>query len=109
MSSSGIATTFSMSAMVRRLRRSSGSRGHDLGDAIGRRRVAAAADADDAVDHHHADAGQVAGGDRGEQVLAGAVLGAVEEDEIGGPADLDQAAVEPALAGGVAGGKAEGL
>src|ERR1700675_361030 len=106
MSSCGIATTFRMSAMVRRLRRSSASPGHHFRNPLGRRSVAAAADADDAVDHHHADAGQIAGGDRGEQVLAGAVLGAVEEDEVGGAADFDQAAVELALAGGVAGGEA---
>src|SRR5438128_1939590 len=109
MSSSGIATTFSMSAMVRRVRRRSASSGHHFRDAIGRRGVAAAADADDAIDHHHADPGQVTGGDGGQEVLAGAVLGAVDEDEVGGAADLDQAAVELALAGGVAGGKAEGL
>ena len=43
-----------------------------------------------------------------QQVPAGGVLGLVHDDEIGDAAGLDQAAIELALARGVAGGEAEG-
>src|SRR5262245_6313103 len=72
-----------------------------------RRGVAAALGADDAVDDGHADAGDVAHADALQQVLAGGVLGPVHDDEIGGAARFDQAAIELALSRGVAGGKAE--
>ena len=58
------------------------------------RRVPAAAAANDAVDHHHADAGNVAELHAFEQRAAGGVLGAVHEDEVGVAAHFDQAAVE---------------
>ena len=47
-------------------------------------------------------------GSKIKQRLAGGVLGAVEDDEIGRPAGLEEAAVELADARGVAGGEAEG-
>jgi len=49
-----------------------------------RRGVAAAADADLAVDDDHADAGDVALAHAVEQVLAGGVLGPVHDHEVGG-------------------------
>ena len=61
---------------------------HDLRDAFGGRRVAAAPDAHDAVDHHHADARQVADLDRLEHVLAGRMLRPVDEHQIAGLALL---------------------
>src|SRR6187397_157850 len=80
----------------------------DLRHFSGRRRVAAALGADDAVDDGHADAGEVAELHALEDVLAGRVLRLVHQDEIGGAADFDEAAIELAHAGGVAGGEAEG-
>src|SRR3954468_23370639 len=79
----------------------------DLRHLAGRRRVAAALGADDAVDDGHADAGEVAELDAFENVLARRMLGLVHDDEIRGAADLDEAAVERAHPGGVAGGKTE--
>ncbi len=80
----------------------------DLRHLAGRRRVAAALGADDAVDDGHADAGEVAELHALQDVLAGRVLRLVHQDEIGGAADFDDAAVELAHAGGVAGRQAEG-
>src|SRR6266540_5810831 len=70
-----------------------------------RRRVAAALGADDAVDDGHADAGEIAELHAFKNVLAGRVLRLVHQDEIGGAADFDEAAIELAHAGGVAGGQ----
>ena len=53
------------------------------------------------------DAGDVALAHAVEQVLAGGVLGAVHDDEVGGAAGLDDPAVELALPRRVAGGEAE--
>ncbi len=78
----------------------------DLRHFSGRRGVAAALGADDAVDDGHADAGEVAELHAFEDVLAGGVLRLVHQDEIGGAADFDDAAIELAHAGGVAGRQA---
>src|SRR6266478_4194202 len=72
-----------------------------------RRRVAAALGADDAVDDGHADAGEIAELHAVEDVLAGGMLRLVHDDEVGRTSDLDQAAVQRAHSGGVAGCKAE--
>jgi hypothetical protein len=66
-----------------------------------RRSVAAALGADDAVDDGQADAGQVAELGAVQQVLAGRVLRHVHNDEVGGAADLDDAAIERAHPRGV--------
>ena len=61
----------------------------------------------DAVDHGHADAGQVAQPHAVQDVLAGRVLRLVHEHEVRGAADFDQPAIESAHPRGVAGGEAE--
>jgi|SRR5580698_2932912 hypothetical protein len=81
---------------------------HDLRDLARRRRVAAALGSHDAVDDGHADAGKVTEPDAFQDVLAWQMLRLVHDDEIGGAADLDQAAIEFAHPRGVAGGEAEG-
>src|SRR6266481_4713533 len=73
-----------------------------------RRRVAAALGTDDAVDDGHADAGQIAELHAVQNVLAGRMLRHVHDHEIGGAADLDDAAVQRPHPRGVAGGEAEG-
>src|SRR5438105_12592736 len=77
----------------------------DLRHLARRRRVAAALRPHDAVDDGHADAGEVAELDALKDVLAGRMLRLVHDDEIGGAADLDQAAIERAHPRGVAGGE----
>src|SRR6478752_4363547 len=79
----------------------------DLRHLGGRRRVAAALGAHDAVDDGHADAREVAELHALEDVLAGGMLRSVHDDEVGRAADLDQAAVERAHPRGVAGGETE--
>src|SRR6185369_6435312 len=75
---------------------------YDLRHLLGGRGVARARAAHHAVDHHHADTRQVAEADGVEHRLARRMLRLVEEHEIGGAADLDQAAIELADARGVA-------
>lgn len=77
-------------------------RHHNLRHDLRRRRVAASAAAHDAVDDHHPHARQVAGGDAGEEVCAGAALGARQEDEVGRPAGFQATVVEALDAGGSA-------
>ena len=81
-----VATPWSIGALVP----------HDLRDLAGRRGVAAALRPHDAVDDGHADAGQVAEPHAFQDVRARRMLRLVHDDEIGGAADLDQAAVERA-------------
>src|SRR5688572_28373761 len=89
--------------------RGEGGSVRDRGHAVGGRRVARALAAHHAVDHHHADARQVALAHGIEQVAAGAVLRLVHEYEVRRAARLQQSAVEVADARGVAGREAEHL
>src|SRR5258707_1619114 len=73
----------------------------------GRRGVAAALGADDAVDDGHADAREVAELHAVEEVLAGGMLRLAHDDEIRRAPDFDDAAVQRAHPRGVAGGEAE--
>ena len=59
------------------------------------------------VDDHHADAGQVAQAHAFQQRLAGGVLGAVHDHEVGGAARFYETAVERTHARRVAGGETE--
>ena len=80
----------------------------DLRHLAGRRGVAAALGADNAIDDGHADAGEVGELHALQDVLARRMLRLVHQDEIGGAADLDGAAVELAHLRGSAGRQAEG-
>ena len=84
------------------------SSGHQFRQGGGWGRVAGAANADHAVDDHHADPRQVAQFHALQETPAGGVLGPVHDHEIGGPAGLDEAAVQLAQARRVAGGEAKG-
>src|ERR1035438_5261394 len=72
-----------------------------------RRGIAAALGADDAVDDGHPDSREIAELDAVKDVLAGRMLRLVHDDEVGGAADFDEAAIERAHPRGIAGGKAE--
>ncbi|KAH0432775.1 hypothetical protein KCU90_g5292, partial [Aureobasidium melanogenum] len=75
---------------------------------FGRRwRIAAAPAADQPVDHHHADAGNIAQLHAFQQRIGRRVLCAIHEDQIGGTPHFDQSLTQIALPRGVAGRKTE--
>src|SRR5882724_3614982 len=80
---------------------------HNLRHLRRRRGVAAALGADDTVDDGHADAREVAELHAVEDVAAGGMLRLVHDDEVGRASDFDDAAIQRAHPGGVAGRKAE--
>ena len=60
------------------------------------------------INHHHADAGQVAAPDAVQNGFAGGVLGLVKEDEGGGATHINQATVEIANLRRVSRGETDG-
>src|SRR5207249_944396 len=92
-----------------RTRDGSRSASRDRRHALGRRRLlAAAGDANLAVDEDRGDAGEVALAERVERIAGDRALDPVEQYDVGGPSDFQDSLPEAVSVGDVAGGHGDG-